>query len=74
MPMIDSWQATEKCMVCGRLMEYHDSQCDPDDIRRHKANLKRRMRAKAQRRAMKDAADSVGVRKVRGALGGTYYE
>jgi hypothetical protein len=74
MGMIDAYQAREKCNVCGRLMEYHDSTCDPDDVRRHHANVKRRIKAKAQRQAVKAAMDSIGVKRVRGNLGGVFYE
>jgi hypothetical protein len=74
MGMIDARQAHEKCLFCGRLLDYHGSECDPDDVRRYKASVRRRIKARAQRRAMRDAADSVGVKKVRGNLGGTFYE
>ncbi len=74
MGMIDFYQSREKCNVCGRLMEDHDTDCDPGDVRRHQAHVKRLLRAKVQRQGMKSALDSIGVRRVRGNLGGVYYE
>jgi hypothetical protein len=76
---------TPKCKTCGKLIQYHDDRyddatgivellCDADDIRRHKANLKRRARVKATRAARADAMDSIGMVRVRGNLGGYYYE
>lgn len=63
-----------RCTECGALLEYHGEACDVDNIRRHKANVKRRISAKANRAAMADAYASVGMVKVRGNMGGTYWE
>jgi hypothetical protein len=68
------FDAKGKCEGCGKSERYHDDACDPDDVRRHAANVKRRARARVSRAITKDVLDSCGVHRVRGALGGTYYE
>lgn len=44
-----------------------------DSLNLLRAELKRE-RARQRHRALKDALDSIGVKRVRGALGGVYYE
>jgi hypothetical protein len=68
------FDAKGKCEGCGKSERYHNDACDPDDVRRHAANVKRRARDRANRAITKDVLDSCGVHRVRGALGGTYYE
>jgi hypothetical protein len=76
-------RAKGKCLHCGRKQEYHGDHpdpskvgyvCDPNDVRRHTANVKRRPANRARSAAMRDAMDSIGMKRVRGNLGGTYYE
>jgi hypothetical protein len=62
--------AREKCPDCNKLVVYHGDVCDPDDIRRHKANQRRNI----NRKAREDALRSCGLVKVRGARGGIYWE
>lgn len=75
----------EKCKFCGKLIEYHDYTydalnerqslvCDPDDVRRHASNLKRNAKARERRAIIAEVMDNVGMVRVRGNLGGTYYE
>lgn len=64
----------EKCQMCGKLVEYHGDVCDSGDIQRHKTNLKARERARVNRQGLKAAMDSIGAKRVRGNLGGTYWE
>lgn len=59
-----------KCETCGKLTDYHADECDRDDVRRHKANQRR----KASRAGLKEAMDSVGMTRVRGNMGGMYWE
>lgn len=60
----------EKCVTCGMLLLYHKDECSPDDVRRHKTNIRRR----AARKAKDDLMSGLGMTRVRGNLGGTYYE
>lgn len=72
------------CLHCGKGESFHqDGQlpdgtdvftCDPNDIRRHAQNVKRRDANRARNAATRDAMDSIGMRRVRGAGGGTYWE
>lgn len=73
--------AKGKCEHCGRGESFHNDSadgqhyaCDLNDIRRHAANVKRRGPARERAAAMREAYASAGMRKVRGSLGGTYYE
>ena len=43
-------------------------------FKRGKQKTKRRASARLRRAAMKDVMDSVGLKRVKGNLGGTYYE
>jgi hypothetical protein len=52
-----------RCKHCGTIESFH-----------HAANIKRKARAKVRRAGIADAMDSVGMTKVRGNLGGTYWE
>jgi hypothetical protein len=71
----------ECCKHCGKKELSHETSpdgrdfvCDLNDMRRHASNVKRRSRAREQRAAMRDAMDSIGMNRVRGNLGGTYWE
>ncbi len=55
----------------------HDGQhfvCDANDVRRHAANVKRRGKARERRAVTKDLLDSLNMHRVKGNLGGVYYE
>jgi hypothetical protein len=70
-----------KCEHCGRGKSFHadsaDGQgyaCDPAVIKSHARNVKRRAASRERYAATKDAYDSLGMERVRGGLGGTYFE
>lgn len=70
-----------KCEHCGKREFSHEYSadgrefaCNPDDVKRHAANVKRRVKSREYRAARADAMDSIGMKRVRGNLGGTYYE
>ena len=62
------------CEVCGEEIggKDGDNLCELCD--KAAANCKSRRGARAQRKAIDDVMDSLGLVKVRGALGGTYWE
>jgi hypothetical protein len=70
----DRKEATQPCPLCGRQVVTNTVGCSEtcDDIL--DADAKKKRRARSNRRAVADAYDSLGMKKVRGALGGTYYE
>lgn len=53
---------------CGQAP--HEGTCDRKDVARQLRN----QRARQRRRAMSEALDSVGAKRVRGSQGGTFYE
>jgi uncharacterized Zn finger protein (UPF0148 family) len=62
------------CEQCGEEIGTKDGDnlceaCDQDRI-----SKARKARAKANRRAREAAMESIGMTKVRGAMGGTYWE
>jgi hypothetical protein len=70
-----------KCEHCGRGESFHsdsaDGQgyaCDPAVIKSHARNVKRRGASRERYAATRDAYDSLGMKRVRGGLGGTYFE
>jgi hypothetical protein len=64
-PMTDEQAATLRA-------EGHDLKLD--DSADEQKRAARNARARARRRAIADAYDSLGMKRVRGNLGGTYYE
>jgi len=64
----------DKCKDCGKMIDYHGDVCDADDVRRYVANVKRNARSKLNRVARDETYKSCGLVKVRGAMGGTYWE
>ena len=62
----------DPCPRCGR-RAFHSPSCPNNEAERIKRE-KRNARARAARRARADAYDSCGMVRVRGNLGGTYYE
>jgi hypothetical protein len=70
-----------KCEHCGRGESFHtdsaDGQgyaCDPNAIKSHARNVKRRGASRERYAATKDAYESLGMKRVRGSLGSTYFE
>lgn len=70
-----------KCEHCGRGESFHNDSadgqhyaCDPEAIKAHARNVRRRASNRARYSAMKDAYDSVNMRPVRGNLGNIYFE
>jgi hypothetical protein len=53
---------------------YWGTYAEAEQLARAYARAHRRARDRARRQAVKDVMDSFGLVKVRGALGGTYYE
>lgn len=70
----------KKCETCGQDERFHEEDdngqkvCDTNDIRRHAANVKRRAKNRERYAATRDAMDSIGMKRVRGSMGGTYWE
>lgn len=63
------------CEVCGEEICTKDGEnrcqsCENMEV----AKTKRKQQARAKRRAIDDAMRSLGLVKVRGAMGGTYWE
>lgn len=70
-----------KCEHCGRGESFHNDSadgqhyaCDPAVIKSHARNVKRRGASRERYAATKDAYESLGMNRVRGSLGNTYYE
>ncbi len=61
------------CSRCGAEISTRDGEnlCQDCECKRKKISHKR---AAHRRQAMDDVMDSLGLKKVRGAMGGTYYE
>lgn len=72
------------CEKCGNEISTRDgdnqcSDCENNefeliDEKPKRRGKKRNARARANRRAINDAMDSLGLKRVRGAMGGVYYE
>lgn len=69
------------CENCGRGESFHNDSadgqhyaCDPAQVKEHARNVKRRAANRGRYAAMKDVYDSLGMKRVRGGLGGTYFE
>lgn len=61
------------CSRCGVEIFTRDGENRCSDCENERKKLNRK-KAAARRRAMDDVMDSLGLKKVRGAMGGTYYE
>lgn len=62
------------CEVCGIEISGRDGENTCPDCDREARSKARRARARANRKAREYALESCGLVKVRGALGGTYWE
>lgn len=70
-----------KCKNCGRKEADHGyagdgigRTCDPADITARARTLKRREADRERRAALNDAMGSIGMVRVKGTNGGTYWE
>lgn len=85
--MIETGRERGKCKHCGRKPEWHSDQpdpdqagnwiagaCDPEVVKVYAKNVKRRGANRARNAATRDTMDSIGMRRVRGSGGGTYWE
>jgi len=62
------------CNRCGEEIDGKDGENHCPSCEEDIANSRRNTRAKANRKAREEALRSLGLVKVRGALGGTYWE
>lgn len=62
------------CEDCGDSIDTRDGENKCAKCEAAAADGKRRAKAKAKRKAMHDALVSCGLVRVRGAMGGVYYE
>lgn len=67
------------CEKCEREIDGRDGDnlcelCEKDESMAQTAKQRRNAKARARRNAMRDAMDNICMTRVRGALGGVYYE
>ncbi len=62
------------CKTCGDEISTPDGENRCQACELNEVNKARKARAKAQRQARDEAMRSLGLVKVRGAMGGTYWE
>lgn len=62
------------CETCGNEIATKDGENSCPKCEQEEGNRKKKAAAKRQRAAREDALRSLGLTKVRGALGGTYWE
>jgi uncharacterized Zn finger protein (UPF0148 family) len=59
------------CEICGNEISTRDGE---NRCSRCENKSKRNARARRRRREIQEAMESLGLKKVRGSMGGTYYE
>jgi hypothetical protein len=62
------------CQVCGNEFDGRDGENTCHSCEREEGNKAKRARANANRRARESVLRDCGLVKVRGAMGGTYWE
>ena len=67
-------RAMKVCNVCGEEFAGRDGENTCLSCEREARSKAKRARARANRRAREDVLSSLGLVKVRGALGGVYWE
>lgn len=67
------------CLKCGNEISTRDgenlcSDCETAEMSDMETRRKRNTKARRNRKAINDVMESLGLKRVRGAMGGVYYE